>query len=156
MTLLLQLQATELKILYKKLIQIRHKSTLNSTHPIKSKQVQNSIFCGYEMLLRTSRRPLLGAPCRWLSQSAQVGGSGAGCSGGVLQLDNRKSPADLRHSWPKSTFHVGQMKHLLDHDNHETRDRFRDFFKQALFQPRFNMTLEEERELALKRLKVIS
>ena len=35
------------------------------------------------------------------------------------------------------------------------RDKFRDFLKQDLFKPRYNMTLDEERELALKRLKAI-
>merc|ERR1719245_1647889 len=45
------------------------------------------------------------------------------------------------------------MRHLLDHDNHEMRDNFREFMKQPLFQPRFDLTLEEEREVALQRLK---
>merc|ERR1712109_95411 len=40
-----------------------------------------------------------------------------------------------------------------DHDNHEMRDEFREFMKKPLFQPRFDLTLEEEREVALQRLK---
>ena len=45
------------------------------------------------------------------------------------------------------------MKHVLDHDNHEMRNEFREFMKQPLFQPRFDLTLEEEREVALQRLQ---
>lgn len=93
---------------------------------------------------------LVSVKTRSFSGTSQLGNAGAE----VLQLDNRKSPQELRSSWPKATFSIGKMKHLLDHDNHEVRDRFRDFFKQPLFQPRFNMTMEEERELALKRLQV--
>lgn len=45
------------------------------------------------------------------------------------------------------------MKHVLDHDNHHMRNEFREFMKQPLFQPRFDLTLEEEREVALQRLQ---
>ena len=62
----------------------------------------------------------------------------------------------LRAAWPKPTFDVAQVKYLLDHDNHEMRDKFRDFLKKPLFQPRYNLSLDEERELALKRLTVSS
>ena len=47
------------------------------------------------------------------------------------------------------------MKHVLDHDNHEMRNNFRQFMKQPMFQPRFDLTLEEEREVALQRLKAV-
>ena len=47
------------------------------------------------------------------------------------------------------------MRYLLDHDNHEMRDNFREFMKQPLFQPRFDLTLDEEREVALQRLKAV-
>ena len=33
------------------------------------------------------------------------------------------------------------MRHLLDHDNHEMRDKFREFMTKPLFQPRFDLTL---------------
>ena len=35
----------------------------------------------------------------------------------------------------------------LDHDNHEMREKFRQFLKSTLFQPRYDLTLEQEREL---------
>ena len=72
----------------------------------------------------------------------------------LLSLSNEDSPAALRAAWPKPTFDVAQVKHLLDHDNHEMRDKFRELMKQPLFQPRYNISLEDERELALKRLTV--
>ena len=43
---------------------------------------------------------------------------------------------------------------LLDHDNHEMREKFLDFLTDPLFIPRYDISLEDERELALKRLKV--
>merc|ERR1712073_272168 len=61
----------------------------------------------------------------------------------------------IRAAWPKPEFSITALKNLLDHDNIEMRDQFREFLKQDLFKPRYNMTLDEERELALKRLKAV-
>eukprot|EP00164_Ancoracysta_twista_P000973 GFYU01001273.1.p1 GENE.GFYU01001273.1~~GFYU01001273.1.p1 ORF type:complete len:652 (+),score=214.94 GFYU01001273.1:136-2091(+) len=49
-----------------------------------------------------------------------------------------------------------KMSHILDHDNHETRKGLRELFKDDLFIPRYNIPLDEERELALKRLQKIT
>ena len=74
---------------------------------------------------------------------------------------NRLTAQELRDNWRKvmagdeATFSVQKMKELLDHDNHEMRDQFREFLKQPIFQPRYDLTLEEERELALRRLQAI-
>jgi len=73
----------------------------------------------------------------------------------LIQLDNKQKCADLRAAWPKPDFDIPALKDLLDHDNIEMRNKFRDFLKQDLYKPRYNMTLEEERELALKRLQAI-
>ena len=73
----------------------------------------------------------------------------------MLQLDNKDKCAALRAAWPKPDFDITALKNLLDHDNIEMRDKFREFLRSDLFRPRYNMTLEEERELALKRLKAI-
>ena len=54
-----------------------------------------------------------------------------------------------------SYFFQSKMKHLLDHDNHEMRDRLRKFLSQPDMKPSYNMTLSEEREQAFKRLKAI-
>ncbi len=65
-------------------------------------------------------------------------------------------PEKLRARWNKGQpkFDVTAMKALLDHDNHQMRDDFRELLRHPLFVPRYNLTLDEERELALKRLKV--
>eukprot|EP00835_Amoeboradix_gromovi_P004794 NODE_398_length_9374_cov_0.508895.p2 type:complete len:513 gc:universal NODE_398_length_9374_cov_0.508895:4389-5927(+) len=44
------------------------------------------------------------------------------------------------------------LEHLLDHDNHLNRKELRKFLATPLFTPRYNITLKEQRELALKRL----
>ncbi|KAJ3366785.1 hypothetical protein GGF32_003429 [Allomyces javanicus] len=48
------------------------------------------------------------------------------------------------------------IQHALEHDNHATRARFREFLKDPLYTPRFNVTLRYEREIALERLKHIA
>ena len=45
--------------------------------------------------------------------------------------------------------------HLLDHDNHEMRAKFREFISEPVMVPRYNISLDEERELALRRLQRI-
>ena len=72
-----------------------------------------------------------------------------------MQKSNKEELSAIRAAWPKPDFNITALKNLLDHDNIEMRDQFRDFLKQDLFKPRYNMSLEEERELALKRLKAI-
>merc|ERR550519_2709005 len=47
------------------------------------------------------------------------------------------------------------MTELLDHDNHEMRKKFRKFMSDPVFVPKYNVSLEEERELALRRLQRI-
>ena len=57
---------------------------------------------------------------------------------------NRTTLAVLRKTWGASgnpIFDVSKMRHLLDHDNHEMRDKFREFMTKPLFQPRFDLTL---------------
>ncbi|MPC69958.1 hypothetical protein E2C01_064191 [Portunus trituberculatus] len=47
------------------------------------------------------------------------------------------------------------MTALLDHDNHDMRKKFREFMSDPVMKPRYNISLEEEREVALARLKRI-
>mgnify|MGYP001795582734 CR=1 FL=1 len=68
----------------------------------------------------------------------------------VSQLD----PQKLREQWGKSSFDVNEMTSFLDHDNEEKRAKFRKVLAEdPLMTPRYNISLDEERELALKRLK---
>lgn len=73
----------------------------------------------------------------------------------LIQLSNKDDLSKLREAWPRPDFNINALKDLLDHDNIEMRNEFREFLKQDLFIPRYNLTLEEEREIALKRLKAI-
>ena len=73
----------------------------------------------------------------------------------LLQRSNKEELAAIRAAWPKPEFSIKALKDLLDHDNIEMRDQFREFLKQDLYKPRYNLTLDEERELALKRLQAI-
>ena len=73
----------------------------------------------------------------------------------AFQLNNKECPEALRKAWHKSVVPVAKLKHLLDHDNHEMRDSMRKFLEGPLFTPKFNISLEEERELAYQRLRAI-
>jgi acyl-CoA oxidase len=44
---------------------------------------------------------------------------------------------------------------ILDHHNHKTREGLRELFKDPIFVPKYNITLDEERQLAYDRLKKI-
>lgn len=66
----------------------------------------------------------------------------------------RMDPQKLREEWGKPSFEVMAMTRLLDHDNHEKRAKFRKILSEdPLMTPKYNISLDEERELALKRLK---
>ena len=73
----------------------------------------------------------------------------------LVQRSNKEDLAAIRAAWPQPDFNIRALKDLLDHDNIQMRDDFREFLKQDLFKPRYNMTLDEERDLALKRLQAI-
>ncbi|XP_059092261.1 uncharacterized protein LOC131887642 [Tigriopus californicus] len=71
-------------------------------------------------------------------------------------LSNRSSSEELRQQWgQKASFNVRQLQDILDHDNHEMRNNFREFLRKELFTPRYDINLEDERALALKRLQAI-
>ena len=82
-------------------------------------------------------------------------------SAASAQLDSRKlqdelelDPYKLRDGWGKPSFNVSQMTYLLDHDNQEKRAKFRKILSEdPLMTPKYNISIDEERELALKRLK---
>lgn len=84
--------------------------------------------------------------------AAAAASSPSSPSEALVSLSNTSPPSELRSSWPKPDFDVAAMRHLLDHDNHDMRDKFRALLADPLYKPRYNLTLEEERELALQRL----
>ena len=56
----------------------------------------------------------------------------------------RRHPAD---------FDVRELGRILDHDNHQMRAELRAFLADPLFVPRYDISLKDERELALRRLR---
>ena len=50
---------------------------------------------------------------------------------------------------------IVKLQELLEHDNQDTRKQLRELFKDPLFTPRYNISLDEERDLALRRLQKI-
>jgi hypothetical protein len=55
-----------------------------------------------------------------------------------------------------STQTVQDIARLLEHDNYQNRDAMRQALSNPLFIPRFNLTLDQERDIALERLKFIT
>mmetsp|Transcript_3167 Transcript_3167/g.6936 ORF Transcript_3167/g.6936 Transcript_3167/m.6936 type:complete len:665 (+) Transcript_3167:191-2185(+) len=54
---------------------------------------------------------------------------------------------------PRRLFNVAELQHLLDHDNHDTRQAMKEVMKNPIYVPQYDMDLRDERELALQRLK---
>lgn len=48
------------------------------------------------------------------------------------------------------------IRHLVEHDNHEYRGKMKELLLQDIMIPRYNISLTEERELALKRLQLLA
>jgi len=65
------------------------------------------------------------------------------------------TPEEIRTSLVTPSFPVEKLTNLLDHDNHEMRAQFRKFISEPVMVPRYNISLEEERDLALRRLQRI-
>merc|ERR1719419_2199779 len=73
----------------------------------------------------------------------------------MVKLTNTMSPADIRTKLLTPVFPIAKMTELLDHDNHQMRADFRKFISEPVMVPRYNISLEEERDLALRRLQRI-
>ena len=55
-----------------------------------------------------------------------------------------------------TSFDVGRLTQLLEHDNHAKRQSMKQLMKDPIFIPRFDISLRHERELALERLKRVA
>lgn len=72
------------------------------------------------------------------------------CSALTKNLDG------LRSKYQKPSFDVSKLVQLLDHDNLEMRNKIRDYLSSdKCFLPKYNISLEEEREVALQRLQKV-
>jgi len=74
-------------------------------------------------------------------------------------MPSATSPQTAREIWSQLypvEFDVRSMKHLLDGDNHAMRDDLRHFMAtNKLFRPQYDISIHQERELALQRLSAI-
>jgi acyl-CoA oxidase len=52
-------------------------------------------------------------------------------------------------------FNTSKVTILLDHHNHSNREKLRQLVKNPIFIPKYNISLEQERQLAYDRLKLI-
>merc|ERR1712180_388566 len=73
----------------------------------------------------------------------------------MVKLSNTMTPAEIRNKLLSPSFPVEKMTALLDHGNHQMRADFRKFISEPVMVPRYNISLEEERDLALRRLQRI-
>ena len=53
-------------------------------------------------------------------------------------------------------FDTTRLNNLLENDNQQKRAAFKEFLKDPIFIPRFDVSLRYEREIALERLKRIA
>lgn len=54
---------------------------------------------------------------------------------------------------PKSTEILRRLTRVLENDNHELRDQLKTVFEDPIYAPKYQLTLDEERDLAYRRLK---
>ncbi|KAG2446914.1 hypothetical protein HYH02_008070 [Chlamydomonas schloesseri] len=55
----------------------------------------------------------------------------------------------------RAPFDVKELQRIIDHDNYEHRQAMKDFMKDDVYVPQYDVSLAEERELALQRLRRI-
>ena len=60
-----------------------------------------------------------------------------------------RDPKELRSKFPEPSFPVAKLTEVLDHDNHEMRKEMREFLSDPIMRSKFNISLEEEREVSV-------
>jgi len=76
-------------------------------------------------------------------------------SSNATKLKNTMTPEEIREKLLIPAFPIPKLTDLLDHDNQQMRQDFRKFISEPVMVPRYNISLEEERDLALRRLQRI-
>lgn len=64
-------------------------------------------------------------------------------------------PEQLRQEWQQSGVNQASLQKIIDHDNHDMRAKFREYLKRPEFKPKYAISLNEERDLALERLQQV-
>lgn len=72
-----------------------------------------------------------------------------------IRFINKKNAFNGLRFMSSKSWDLNQMTKLLDNNNFETRDKLRNLFKDDLFTPKYNITLDQERDLAYQRLKKV-
>ncbi|KAF6777133.1 hypothetical protein AHF37_03615 [Paragonimus kellicotti] len=80
-------------------------------------------------------------------------GCGAPCLRRLGSRSTNIKPLSLQLKMVDKNIDTVALKHILDHDNHGMRSKLREFLCCDLMVPRYSISLEDERELALSRLK---
>jgi acyl-CoA oxidase len=68
---------------------------------------------------------------------------------------NYADPTSIRANWLKHDLNISSIQYELDYRNHDQRAAMKKFFEQPLFVPQYNISVAEERELALRRLQLV-
>ena len=53
-------------------------------------------------------------------------------------------------------FSSSVFENYLDHDNYETRKKWKEFTKDDIFKPRFDISIHDAKVLAFERLKIVA
>lgn len=84
----------------------------------------------------------------------QSDGSSAALKAESCASKSRPSHKELRAKWYDPSVNVKELRRILDHDNIAMRDVLRQLLESdPIFIPQFHLSLPQERELALQRLK---
>ena len=94
-------------------------------------------------------------PSLQAKQNQQQLSSRSAATAAMVKLSNTMTPEEIRNKLLSPSFPIEKMTALLDHDNHQMRADFRKFISEPVMVPRYNISLEEERDLALRRLQRI-
>ena len=96
--------------------------------------------------LNRNNQMALPAPHRFQSTSAATS---------EQRIALKQDPVALRKTWATTEFDMDKMVALLDDDNLEMRKEFRQFMSDPVMTPKYNITLADERDIALQRLQKI-
>ncbi len=106
-------------------------------------------------MLSSSKGIILSTASVWKATLLRASAAAASSSSAAPSLSNRSSPPEIRSALAVPSFPVEKLTELIDHDNLEMRKKFRKFISEPVMIPKYNIPLEEERELALSRLQRI-
>merc|ERR1711962_1391341 len=127
-----------------KMLSVPRASRLSFALASRATSVPSSIQAQPLLLKEVIEKDVLVTACRNATSAAPM-----------VKLSNTMTPEEIRTKLLSPSFPIPKMTALLDHDNHQMRADFRKFISEPVMVPRYNISLEEERDLALRRLQRI-